>query len=237
MFIEEKIDRILAMLEGLTVGQQIIDAQLHAAEPSKRGRKAKGEVNGVAVAPAAAPAATPAATEVSASAASISPSDDPFADAAPAAPVATQAQMRAAILALRDATDQATALAVMKKYGAENFGAVKEADYGSIVRDATAALPAVKVVVDDPFADTATAPASSTPSATLAPATATLDEVKKAIVQAQKRTSTDKVQQVVMDNGGVGVGASGAKGPSLKSLPADKYALVIDLIAKLPSTK
>jgi hypothetical protein len=230
MFIEEKIDRILALLEAATV-----TGEAPAAEPSKRGRKAKGEVNGVAVVPAAVPAATPAVTEVSASAASISPSDDPFADAAPAAPVATQVQMRAAILALRDATDQATALAVMKKYGAENFGAVKEADYGSIVRDATAALPAVKVVVDDPFADTATS--ATAPVASTAKSEATLDDVKKAIVQAQKRTSTDKVQQVVMDNGGVGVGANGAKGPSLKSLPADKYALVIDLIAKLPTTK
>jgi hypothetical protein len=235
MFIEEKIDRILAMLEGLTVGQQIIDARLPAAEPSKRGRKARGEVDGVATAPVAATVATSSATEAtSSSAASISPSDDPFADAAPAAPVATQAQMRAAILALRDATDQATALAVMKKYGAENFGAVKEADYGSIVRDATAALPVntTAVGVGDPFADTAIASSASVPKAVY-----TLDDVKKAIVQAQKRTSTDKVQQVVMDNGGVGVGANGAKGPSLKSLPADKYALVIDLIAKLPTTK
>lgn len=200
-------------------------------EPKKaRGRPAKGEVNGVATVSGAVPAATPAATEASASAASTSPSDDPFADAAPAADVVPQTTMEAvrkAVLALRDATDQGTALAVLKKYGAANFGEVKPEVTGNIVRDAQLAMPAK--VEADPFADAA-------PAATAA-VTLTLEDVKKAITATQKRTSTEAAQKVVMEHGGSAPGANGVVGPSLKALPAANYAKVIDLLGKLPTTK
>ncbi len=96
------------------------------------------------------------------------------------------------------------------------------------MRDAQLALPATKeLVVEDPFAE------ASTPAA----AKLSIDDVKKAIVQAQKRTATDIVQKIVMENGGAAPGANGAVGPSLKALPEANYAKVIELIGKLPITK
>jgi hypothetical protein len=215
------------IINGLKVG----DAPVVEEVKKTRGRPARGEVGGVATpAPAVPGSATTTAVET---AASITPSEDPFAEA-PAAPVATMAEVRAAILALRDATDQTTALAVLKKYGADNFGALAEANYGNVVRDAKAALPTTGA---DPFAEPATPATAAVANTAKSETKLTIENVKDAIVKGQKRTSTDKVQQVVVAHGGVGAGAGGVVGPSLKNLPADQYAAVIAAIAALPTTK
>lgn len=226
MYFEEKVDHLIELVKALGLAP---DAAPTATK--RRGRPAKGEADGVATEPAAAAVATPSATEHSASAASISPSDDPFADAAPAnEPPVPISEVRAAVLALRDATDQSTALAILKKHGASNFGDIKPEVTGNILRDAKAAMPkAVVAAIDaDPFAE---------PTTPAAPSPFTIDDVKKEIVKAQKRTSTDAVQKVVMSFGGVAAGAGGTSGPSLKALPADKYAATIAAIQALPTTK
>src|ERR1700722_8399474 len=178
-------------------------------KPSTRGRKAKGEGGGVAVSPPAnATTANTSTPAVPSSSTSAPDEADPFVDATPPAPVATQAEMRAAVLALRDATDQGTALAILKVYGYDTFGSIQEKDYGNIARDAKAKTPVKAAVEADPFAD-------ATPATVVAASTAksetklTLDDVKKAVVAAQKRTGTDIVQRVVMDHGGSAPGANG----------------------------
>jgi len=228
MYIEEKLDLIIKLLTAERADGAAV-AALGEAKPSTRGRKAKGEKDGVATASDAVPAATTAVTEPSVNAASTSVSEvDPFADEKPSLPPAVSMdEVRKAVLALKDATDQATALAVLKKYGASNFGEVKPEVTGAIVADAKAALPKKAVVEEDPFA--ADAPAAA--------AKLTIEDVKAAIVKAQKITSSDIVQRVVMDNGGSTALPQGGTGPSLKALPEANYAKVIELIGKLPKTK
>ncbi len=208
MTIEAKLDRMIELLEALNAGEK----------PSKAGRKAKGEVNGEAVKPVEAlvEQTTPA----------------PAQTAAPATPVAvgTKEAMKAAVLAYRDATDQATALKLLTDVGAENFGAVKPELYQQVTDSAVAALaavskPAVKEV--DPFDD-------GEPAAP----TVTLPDVKKAFVARQKDVSEAALLDILKNLGAVGAGASGQPlTPSLKFLAADKFAAAIAAVNALPKTK
>ena len=211
MTIEAKLDELIELTKLLVAGTG-------AAAP-KAGRKAKGEVDGVAVATAAsatktdtAPAATPTATPE-----------------APK-PVGTKEAMKAAVLAYRDATDQATALKLLSDVGAENFGAVKPELYQQVTDAAVAALaavskPAAKAV--DPFDDGE----SAAPTVTLA-------DVKKAFVARQKDVSEAALLAVLKDLGALAAGAPGQPPtPSLKFLAADKFAAAIAAVQALPKTK
>ncbi len=154
---------------------------------------------------------------------------DPFADAVPAA---TLDQVRVALTALRAATSQDAALAVLKPYAA-NLTDLKAVDYGKVVFDAQNAMPAVKTlaapaVEADPFAE----PAKE------ADKVFTLEDVKAAVVAAQKRTAQDTVQKIVMAHGGKAASPDGgAMMPSLKALPASEFAATIAAIQALPTTK
>lgn len=193
-----------------------------AEAPKRRGRPPAGEAP-AATAPAAAPAVAPAATGASAGAASTSPSDDPFADK-PAAPVHTLEDVRTALKALQTRTDQATAVAVMKKFAA-SFNELKPEQFAALIAATLVGAPA-----DDPF--------GSTPAPAAAEVKLTEDDVRKACVDAQKRTSADKVQKIVMDNGGAASPGEGKPvGPNLAVLPAANYAKVIAELAALPTTK
>ncbi len=211
MTIEAKLDKLIELTELLVAAN---------GTPSKAGRKAKGEVDGKAVAPetTATPAATPTATTPA------------------AAPVVlgTKEAMKAAVLAYRDATDQATALKLLTDVGAENFGAVKPELYQQVTDAAVAALaavskPAAKAV--DPFDDDDIGGSVALPVVALA-------DVKKAFVARQKDVSESALLGVLKDLGAVGAGAPGQPlTPSLKFLAADKFAAAIAAVNALPKTK
>ena len=120
MTIEAKLDKLIELTELLVAAN---------GTPTKAGRKAKGEVDGKAVAPetTATPAATPTATTPAATPVVLGNKED----------------MKKAVLAYRDATDQATALKLLTDVGAENFGAVKPEFYQQVTDAAVAALAAV----------------------------------------------------------------------------------------------
>ena len=211
MTIEAKLDRMIELLEALNAGEK----------PSKAGRKAKGEVNGEAVKPeTTVTAPTEAAAPVVAQ------------TAAASVAVGTKEAMKAAVLAYRDATDQATALKLLSDVGAENFGAVKPELYQQVTDAAVAALaavskPAVKEV--DPFGDEDETPA--------APAVE-LKDVKAAFVKRQKDVSETALLAVLKDLGALGAGAPGQPPtPSLKHLDASKFAAAIAAVNALPKTK
>jgi len=197
-----------------------------ASPPAPAPRRGRGRpVTGESPPPpaSAVPSASPAATE-----------PDPFAEAlaAPAAaPTATLDEVRAALTALKNATDQATALKVLKDVGgASNLADLQKTPdkYGAVVQAAKAALPGATPAAepDDPFA-----------TETAAEPIPTKEEVRAAIVAAQKRTGADIVQKVVMEHGGVAVGSNGVKGPSLQALPESAYAAVVKAVNALPTTK
>ena len=223
MYLEEKIDRILALLEGA-----------EPAAPNKaRGRPVKGEETAPAAAPAQA-AASPATSTpaLAASAPDTAPEEDPFADK-PAAPTVTSEQLRDAATRLSKATSQNNAVAVMKAAtGATNFGALKPEQYGVAYQAFETAIANTQVS-DDPFAAPA-ATAPSAPASTPVTSAPSLADVKAAVIAAQKRTGTDVVQSIVVKNGGV---AGSPPQVSLKALHESKYAQVIAEIAALPSTK
>ncbi len=217
MTIEAKLDELIELTKLLVAGAG-------AAAP-KAGRKAKGEVNGEAVKTesAAAASTSTSATTTTASAALET------VDATPKQ-VGTKEAMKAAVLAYRDATDQATALKLLTDVGAENFGAVKPELYQQVTDAAVAALaavskPAVKEV--DPFDD-------GEPAAP----TVTLADVKKAFVARQKDVSEAALLAVLKDLGALGAGAPGQPPtPSLKHLDASKFAAAIAAVNALPKTK
>ena len=208
MTIEAKLDKLIELTELLVAAN---------GTPSKAGRKAKGEVDGKAVAPesTATPAATPTAT---------TPAAQPVA-------VGTKEAMKAAVLAYRDATDQATALKLLSDVGAENFGAVKPELYQQVTDAAVAALAAVSkpaVKEADPFGD------DDAPAAPVV----TLADVKKVFVGRQKDVSESALLGVLKDLSAVGAGAPGQPlTPSLKFLAADKFAAAIAAVQALPKTK
>ena len=215
MTIEAKLDRIIELLES----------KVDAPAPSKAGRKAKGEVEGKAVAPEK-------TTAVEAASEAIDPT--PATKVSPPAQVGTKEAMKAAVLAYRDATDQATALKLLTDVGAENFGAVKPELYQQVTDAAVAAVAALKPAaakVSDPFGDDDIGGSVALPVVALA-------DVKKAFVARQKDVSEAALLGVLKELGAVGAGAPGTPPtPSLKYLAADKFAVAIELVSKLPKTK
>lgn len=217
MTIEAKLDKLIELTELLVAAG--------GSAPSKAGRKAKGEVDGAAVKPAADTAAATVAETVTAKD-SVSPiSETPK-------QVGTKEAMKAAVLAYRDATDQATALKLLTDVGAENFGAVKPELYQQVTDAAVAALasvskPAVKEI--DPFGDDSDEPAAPT---------VVLADVKKAFVARQKDVSESALLDVLKTLGAVGAGAPGQPlTPSLKFLDASKFAQAIAAVNALAKTK
>jgi hypothetical protein len=203
----------------VTVGEDV--------KPSKAGRKAKGEVNGVATAPSA--AASPTTTDAPDAAAPSLP-ETPAPSATPKQ-VGTKEAMKAAVLAYRDATDQDTALKLLTAVGAENFGAVNPALYQQVTDAAVAALAALKPAAKtlDPFGDDDETPAA---------VTLVLADVKKAFVARQKDVAESALLGVLKELGAIGVGAPGTPpAPSLKHLAADKFAAAIAAVNALPKTK
>ncbi len=211
MSLEANIEKLIAAVEANT-------AALLGGVPSKAGRKAKGEVDGKAVAP---------------SESTVAPAQSTTATTPAAQPVVlgTKDAMKAAVLAYRDVTDQATALKLLTDVGAENFGAVKPELYQQVTDAAVAALasvskPVVKEV--DPFGDD-DAPAAPT---------VVLADVKKAFVARQKDVSEAALLGVLKDLGALGAGPPGSPPtPSLKFLAADKFAAAIAAVQALPKTK
>ena len=196
-----------------------------AAPKRGRGRPVAGEAAQAAPAPSVA-ATTPA-------------EPDPFDTAPPAAaaPAATLDDVRTAMKALAAATTQDNALAVLKAAGGvANLTELQRTPekYGAVVAAAKAKLPAdqSRTVEADPFETTATTvtpdPAQTAPSK---------EDVKAALVKAQKRTGVDIVQAVVMKHGGKAAGEGGKLGPSLTALPVSAYAAVIKEVGDLPTTK
>lgn len=192
-----------------------------AASPKPRGRPRGGpKVEG----------ATPTAPAASAAA-----SDDPFADA-PAAPVATLDEVRAALKALQAVTDQATAVGVLKAAsGADNLASLKADKHGAVVVAAKAAMPmtATEVLASeppDPF-ETPTAPA------VVAEALPTREEIRAIVIAKGKETSQDTIQKLLMSMGGSAVGGNGQPGPSLLALPESKFVEFVAAVKALPKTK
>lgn len=189
------------------------------AQKRGRGRPVKGE-------------------EIAAPAASAEPVSeaDPF-ESTPAValnPQATLDEVKGALTALRAATTQENAVAVMSKAtgGCTTLSGptgVKPEQYGLVVAAAKAAMPAA------PAADPFDAPAPV--SGAIAPKALTIEDVKNEVVQAQKRTSQDTVQKIVMKHGGKAPKPEGGEGPSLKALPESAFAAVVEELKALPSTK
>ena len=231
MYLEEKIDRILELLESSTPAGV-------KPERKPRGRPVKGEET----APVAAPAQTAASPATStpvpeASAQDTAPENDPFTSTPePSVPTVTLEQLSAKARELSKLTSQEKAVGIMKSAtGAASFGALKPEQYGlayqafeaSIAENTKQGEPA------DPFAAPA-ATAPSEPASSPATSAPSLADVKAAVMAAQKRTGTDVVQKVVVKHGGV---AGSPPQVSLKALAVSKYAQVIAEIAALPSTK
>lgn len=193
---------------------QAPDAPAPAGTPRGRGRPPKVEATPV-VPPTAAPAG-----------------DDPFATApaAPVVPAATLDEVRAALTALRAASTQETALAVLKTVGeAASLTELKPEKYGAVVAAARGhQAPKPEAMPEpDPFEVPAVVAKALT-----------LEDVKAAVVAAQKKTGTDTVQAVVMQYGGKAASPEGgAMMPSLKALPEGQFAAVIKALADLPNTK
>ena len=157
----------------------------------------------------------------------------PALDVAPA----TLDDVRAAMKALAAATTQDNALKVLKEAGGvANLTELQRTPekYGVVVKLAKERMPAPVAggtpVEADPFetAAPAAAPEQAAPSK---------EDVKAALVKAQKRTGVDIVQAVVMKHGGKAAGEGGQVGPSLTALPVSAYAAVIKEVGELPTTK
>lgn len=196
-----------------------------AAQKRGRGRPVAGEAAPAAqTAPAA--ATTPAESD---------PFDTPA--PAPTAPPATLDEVRAALKALGAATTQDNALKILKDVGGvPNLTELQRTPekYGVVVAAAKAATPAAPAAVeDDPFETTASAAVVADP----AQKAYSKEDVKAALVKAQKRTSVDTVQAVVMKHGGKAPGPGGVLGASLTALPISAYGAVIDEVGALPTTK
>jgi len=229
MSIEKALADLQSAIEANTA------ALLGGATPSTRGRKAKGEVDGKAVAASTTAPAEPAQTAPAQTAVATETAEDPFADA-PAAPTVTLEQLRLKATELSKLTSQEKAVNVMKSAtGAASFGALKPEQYGLAYAafEASIAHNTAQGVAEDPFAAPA-ATAPSAPASSQVTSAPSLADVKAAVVAAQKRTGTDKVQAVVVKHGGV---AGSPPSVSLKALDVSKYAVVIAEIAALPSTK
>lgn len=189
-----------------------------------RGRPVRGEEAAPAV-----PAAPVATVEAA----------DPFGatpgETAPPVPVATLDEVRTALKALQAATNQASAVALLKATGGvDNLGALTADKYGIVAAAAkAAALAAPQPVTEpaDPFGET-------TPAALPAAKPLTREEVRAEIVATQKRTSVDTIQKLLMQHGGKApIPGQGGEGPSLKDLPEANFAGFVTALKALPTTK
>lgn len=201
-------------------------AETPAPQKRGRGRPVKGEET---AAPVTANGLAPVVVQ------GVHVEADPFAaPAKPATPTVTIEQVREALTALKGAASQEIAVAVLKQSGgADNLTALPTSHYAAVVFAAAqkqaeytkAPAPAAA----DPFA---------VPAATAAAPNLTIEDVKKAVVAAQKTTATDTVQKVVMAHGGQAPNPEGgAMMPSLKALPPKQFAATIAAIQALPATK
>lgn len=217
-----------------------------APAPAKpRGRPAKGETAGVADPAPTTSASTTVetqATPVPAVETASAPAADPFATA-PTVPQPTIDEVMTAARALSSATSQQNAVDVLKKAtGASSRAELKPEQHAAALAALKAALP-----IADPFAGPATTQAPvatntvSTPAVASAPVSdaPSLEQVKAAIREAQKRTGVDIVQRVIMEHGGKKVDPSvpGGFGPSVQALSVPSYAAVIAALNALPKTK
>lgn len=204
------------------VGNTAAENALPAGQKRGRGRPVRGED----AAPVATPSTTPAVTPVV-------PEADPF-----ASPKAAIEDVRAALTALKAASSQDAALAVLKKAGgAGNLTDLPSEKYGVVVAAVNVELRIIEagkkpaVVEADPFEVPATA---TTPAAK----PLTIEDVKAAVVAATKRTGTDIVQKLVMEHGGKANNPeTGASAPSLKAIPEAQYEALVKAISELPTTK
>lgn len=159
---------------------------------------------------------------------------DPFDTAVPTAPTATQDDVRAALKGLQAASSQDIAVGVLKTAGGvDNLSALPPEKYGAVVVAATAKqaeyTKAPAPATPDPFEVDVAAPAEKV---------LTIEDIKNAIVETQKRTSQDTVQKLVMGFGGKAPKPDGGgDGPSLKALPEAQFAAVIAALKALPATK
>lgn len=193
--------------------------------PAKRGRgrPAKGEE-----VTTGSLATSPAAVEAD-------PFETPAAPSVPPQPSKTLEDVRTALKALQAAKGQAFALQVLKDTGggAANLADLKAHLFDAVVQAAWMAIPGPNAppatpYPGDPF---------EVPAATPAAKPLTIEDVKNAVVAAQKRTSQDSVQKVVMANGGKAAKPEGGEGPSLKALPPEKFAATIAALNAMPDTK
>jgi hypothetical protein len=199
--------------------------------PAKRGR-------GRPAADDPKPAQTPAPAPTVAS------EPDPFEDPAgsvPQAPVATLDDVRTAMKTLAAAINQDQALAVLKAAGGvSNLTELQRTPekYGAVVAAAKKATAekADETAEADPFETPPPAQNTAAPAAAEEKAPSK-EDVKAALVKAQKRTGVDIVQAVVMKHGGKAPGEGGKIGPSLTALPVSAYAAVIKEVGELPTTK
>ena len=140
-------------------------------------------------------------------------------------------QVREALVALKNRSDQATALKVLAAAGggAKTLGDLKAELYGAVVAAATRSPVAAQTEPDDPFAAPAAAAQEAVPTA---------EELKALVIATGKRTSQDIVQKVVMKHGGKAPDpAGGPEKPNFKALPVTAYLAVAAELKALPSTK
>lgn len=215
------------LANALETPESVTDAPAQPAapapeEPTKprgRGRPPKD--------PVAAPAAPAAAPEAA----------DPFDSPAPAAPtdtrVYTQDEVRAALTALRAATNQDNALKVLLEAGrVSNLSALDKAQYGAVIAAAQKATPVQTAAGEaDPFEQSGGAAAPVE-----AEAIPTREEVRAVIVAEGKFRAQDTIQKTLMAFGGVAATAEGNK-PSLKALPEAKFVEFVAAVKALPKTK
>jgi hypothetical protein len=183
-----------------------------AAAPKPRGR-------GKGVQAAAAQAAAPVAAEEA---------PDPFATtvAVAPAPAATPDDVRAALTALSARTTKDIAVGVLKSFGAENLSALSADKYEAVIKAASGYQVATET---DPFEVPPQAPAQTT---------VTREDVRAALVKAQKRTAVDTTARVLMANGGVTADPEGGvQKPSIMALPESAFAATIAALEALPTTK
>lgn len=211
--VREELAAVLS--KGVAAPANSAEGTTAAPQKRGRGRPVKGEEPALA-APAAAPAA---------------PEPDPFetAPAAPQPPTATIEEVRAALKALAAATDQTTALTILKLHGlADNLTALAADKYGIVAAAAKAATPAAPAPTPDPF-DAPAAPAAKA---------LTLEDVKAVVVATGKRASQETVQKIVMKHGGKAKNPdTGLEAPSLKALPESAFAACVAELQALPATK
>lgn len=231
MYLEQKIDRILEILEATSTASA---TGAVSATPKRRGRPPGATVTAEVSALPATNVVESAPVESAAPAAVTAPTAeaDPFAEAVPAAVVVTKDQVREEAVKLAKATSQDNAVSVIKNVTGVSFPDLKPEQYAA----AYTALVNAPRGEADPFAAGVEAPAAVQADAP------SLDDVKAALRKAQARTGANKVQDVVVAHGGVAIDtnpgpAHGTKKVSVNALPVSAYAAVIAAVNALPDTK